>query len=350
MVGLGKAAQHGILVRDAESLETFCKTTAIVLDKTGTVTFGKPQVTEVFWIPEYESKDAGNEIRGAIAAIESRSEHPYARALVNFFNPDAGIPLPEVTGFESATGKGVSARVGDGQYHIGSGTYITGNECVIPANLAEEENKLKHQGRSMVFLAHNRNVVAIVAVADTLKPGTDRSIGKLKAMGIQVHLLSGDTVAITSRIAAAAGIDIFRAEASPADKSDYIQRLRGQGHVVAMVGDGINDSPALALADTGIAMGTGTDIAIESARIILVKGDLEKLVTTMHLSRATVKTIRQNLFWAFFYNIIALPVAAGVLFPFTGFLLDPMMAGAAMAFSSVSVVTNSLRLRSQRID
>jgi Cu2+-exporting ATPase len=190
----------------------------------------------------------------------------------------------------------------------------------------------------------------MVAFADTVKPGSAKAIAKLQEMGLQVHLLSGDSVAITSHIAAEAGIEFFKAEATPADKSDYVSRLKAQGFLVAMVGDGINDSPALAVADIGIAMGTGTDIAIESAQITLIKGDLEKLVTALKLSHHTVKTIRQNLFWAFFYNIITIPIAAGVLYPFTGFMLNPMLAGAAMAFSSVSVVSNSLRLRSKRLD
>jgi Cu2+-exporting ATPase len=190
----------------------------------------------------------------------------------------------------------------------------------------------------------------MAALADTIKPGSAKAIARLRKMGLQVHLLSGDSVAITSHIAAEAGIEYFKAEATPGEKSAYVSQLKEKGFVVAMVGDGINDSPALAVADVGIAMGTGTDIAIESAQITLIKGDLEKLVTALKLSHATVKTIRQNLFWAFFYNLITIPVAAGVLYPFTGFMLNPMLAGAAMAFSSVSVVSNSLRLRSKRLD
>jgi len=357
MVGLGKAAQQGILVKDAESLETFCKTTDVVLDKTGTVTVGRPQVTDVFWdVPAENTTD----IPAAVAAIESMSEHPFAQALVNFFiqkdAPSSGGESsatqagPGVTAFESITGKGVSAKIGSQVFHIGSRAYITSSDCVISGEFATEEAKRKLQYLSMVYIACNHRVVAMVALSDTIKQGSPAAVAKLRQMGLRVHLLSGDSVAITSHIAAVAGIDEFRAEATPAEKAGYVERLKQQGCRVAMVGDGINDSPALARADTGIAMGTGTDIAIESAQITLIKGDLDKLVTAIKLSHATVKTIRQNLFWAFFYNLLAIPVAAGVLYPFTGFLMNPMIAGAAMAFSSVSVVSNSLRLRNIKLD
>ena len=361
MVGLGKAAQYGILVKDAQSLEMFCKTTAIVLDKTGTVTVGRPQVTDVIWdseainLPELAERD----IPGAVVAIESLSEHPFAHALVNFFSSeistmdeDKSAPLLAnsiVNGFESITGKGVLATVSGDLYHIGSKSYVIDGGCLIPAGFDSEELKLKQQARSVVYVACNSRVVAMVALADTVKPGSVMAIEKLRMMGMQVHLLSGDSVSITSHIASEAGIEFFKAEATPAEKSEYVRRLKERGFVVAMVGDGINDSPALAMADIGIAMGTGTDIAIESAQITLIKGDLEKLVTALKLSHETVKTIRQNLFWAFFYNMITIPLAAGGLYPFTGFMLNPMLAGAAMAFSSVSVVANSLRMRSKRI-
>jgi Cu2+-exporting ATPase len=362
MVGLGKAAQSGILVKDAQSLEMFCKTTAIVLDKTGTVTIGRPQVTDVFLDPESDrgQEQAGRDIQRAIVAIESMSEHPFAEALVNFFTEKKGKNQGElqpqlpgesmVSGFESITGKGVSATFAGDLYHIGSRSYITGSGCKVPEVFVQDEIKLKQQSKSVVYVSCNNIVAAMVAFADTVKPGSAKAISKLREMGLQVHLLSGDSVAITSHIAALAGIEFFKAEATPVEKSDYVRHLKEQGFVVAMVGDGINDSPALAVADIGIAMGTGTDIAIESAQITLIKGDLGKLVTALKLSSATVKTIRQNLFWAFFYNIITIPIAAGILYPFTGFMLNPMLAGAAMAFSSVSVVSNSLRLRSKRYD
>jgi Cu2+-exporting ATPase len=279
--------------------------------------------------------------------------------MVNFFSvgqfakvggPDQQDGTEPVSGFESVTGKGISAYFCGDQYHIGSRSYITGSGCTLNESFGEAEMNLPQKTRSVVYVSCNKRVVAAVFLADTVKPGSAKTIAKLQEMGLQVHLLSGDSVAITSHIAAETGIGFFKAEATPGEKAAYVRRLKEKGFVVAMVGDGINDSPALAVADIGIAMGTGTDIAIESAQITLIKGDLEKLVTALKLSKATVKTIRQNLFWAFFYNLITIPVAAGVLYPFTGFLLNPMLAGAAMAFSSVSVVSNSLRLRSERLD
>ncbi len=349
IVGLGKAAEHGILIRDARSLEEFCKINLIVLDKTGTITTGKPGVSEINWD---EDETGGPEaiagISAAVSAIEWRSEHPYARALIEFFK------VPEntdntVAGFESLTGKGVSGVYAKNLYHIGSPTYIDGKECSISETLAEYTQLLKKQAFSVVYIARNSRVVAVAAISDSIKPESAGAVKDLKNMGIEVHMLSGDSVAISSQIAAKTGIDFFKAEASPLEKSEYIRAKQESGQKVGMVGDGINDSPALALSDVGIAMGTGTDIAIESARIILLKGDLAKLVMALKISRQTVRTIRQNLFWAFFYNLLSIPIAAGVLFPFTGFLLNPMIAGAAMAFSSVSVVSNSLLLKTRKI-
>jgi len=355
MVGLGKAARHGILIRNAESLELFCRCTDVVLDKTGTVTRGRPQVNEVAWDRSglKDSETAGEELLRAVVAIESKSEHPFARALVNFFGPVGTVQAPgsenPVTDFESSTGKGVTAGYAGDLYHIGSRSFVTGEGCLLPAALEEEEKKQKQLARSVIYVACNRKVVLLAALSDTLKPGSAEAVASLGREGFRVHLLSGDSVAITSHMASEAGISLFKAEVSPDGKSEYIRRLKEEGKVVAMVGDGINDSPALAAADIGIAMGTGTDIAIESAQITLIHGDLEKLITALALSRQTVRTIRQNLFWAFFYNIIAIPVAAGILYPVNGFLLNPMLAGAAMAFSSVSVVGNSLLLRSRRL-
>ncbi len=356
MVGLGKAARHGILIRDAESLERFCRATDIVLDKTGTVTMGRPQVKEVAWDPAALENPAtgGKDLLRAVAAIESRSEHPFAKALVNFFeteqngNPGDRDGNESVTDFESSTGKGVAASYSGNRYHIGSRSFITEAGFPVPEALEQEEKKQKQLSRSVVYIARNERVVLLAALADVLKPGSAGAIANLIRSGLRVHLLSGDSVPITSRMAYEAGISLFKAEVSPGGKADYIRRLREEGRVVAMVGDGINDSPALAAADIGIAMGTGTDIAIESAQVTLIRGDLEKLTTALTLSHQTVRTIRQNLFWAFFYNLVTLPVAAGILYPFTGFLLNPMLAGAAMAFSSVSVVTNSLLLRSRK--
>lgn len=349
IVGLGKAAEHGILIKDAQSLEEFCKLDLLVLDKTGTITTGKPSVSELKWEESNPlQKEARDEVSAAVASIEWRSEHPYALALCEYLdvtrNPDI-----TVMGFESVTGKGVSGFYGKNQYHIGSPTYVADKGCSVPAGLAEYQQLLRKQAFSVVFISQNFRVVAVAAISDSIKPGSAIAVKELKNMGMEIHMLSGDSVAISSQIASKAGIDYFKAEASPKDKSEYISNKQKSGRKVGMVGDGINDSPALALADVGIAMGTGTDIAIESASIILLKGDLAKLAMALKISRQTVRTIRQNLFWAFFYNVISIPIAAGLLFPFTGFLLNPMIAGAAMAFSSVSVVSNSLLLKTRKI-
>ena len=344
MVGLGKAASHGILIRDATSLETARHIDTIVLDKTGTITRGKPEVTDLIWDPDIENTEA---IINAVIAIESRSEHPFAVALVDHLKQGNNNPL-SIAAFESATGKGVSAYIGPDIFHIGSKTYIDEKGAILINELLEEEKILRHSAKSVVYIARNREVVMLTAFSDILDPSSPPAIQTLKKMGIEVHMLTGDTVAIASDIAFRAGIDLYKAEVTPAGKSEYISNLKQQGKIVAMVGDGINDSPALAIADIGFAIGTGTDIAMESAQITLINGGISKVVTAIKLSIATVKTIRQNLFWAFFYNIIMIPVAAGILFPFTGFLLNPMIAGAAMALSSVSVVTNSLRLRTKK--
>jgi Cu2+-exporting ATPase len=345
MVGLGKAAGHGILIRDAESLETACKIDTIVLDKTGTITVGKPSVAEIIW-DENQADHAT--VEDAIVSIESRSEHPFAAALVGYLKKPDFIPL-DITGFESTTGKGVSAFVGGEVFHIGSKSYILENAGQFSTAFLEKDAQLRRQAQSLIYVSKNRNVIALFSVTDAIKPTSAGAVAELKNMGIEVHMLSGDTVAITSHMAAKAGIDHFKGEVTPEGKSDYVRQLKEKGRHVAMVGDGINDSPALALADIGIALGTGTDIAMESAQITLISGDLEKIISAIRLSRKTVKTIRQNLFWAFFYNVISIPVAAGILYPFTGFLLNPMIAGAAMAMSSVSVVTNSLRLKRVKI-
>ena len=345
MVGLGKAAEHGILIRDAESLETACKIDTIVLDKTGTITAGRPSVADVIRDENNTNQSADED---AIVSIESRSEHPFAAALVSYLKRPGFIPS-EIVGFESTTGKGVSAFAGSDVFHIGSKSYILENAGQFSPFFLEKDARLRGQTQSLIYVSKNRNVIALFTVIDAIKATSAGAISVLKDMGIEVHMLSGDTVAITSHMAAKAGIDHFKGEVTPEGKSEYVRQLKVKGKHVAMVGDGINDSPALALADIGIALGTGTDIAMESAQITLIGGDLEKIISAITLSRRTVKTIRQNLFWAFFYNVISIPIAAGILYPFTGFLLNPMIAGAGMALSSVSVVSNSLRLGRAKI-
>lgn len=349
IVGLGKAAGSGILIKDARSLEEFCRINMVILDKTGTITTGKPSVQEIRWEGSPEpDQDVVRIVSDAVPAIESRSEHPYGRAMVEFFRRD-NSGVNQVQGFESVTGKGVSGTWEGVRFHIGSPSYVTGMNCSVSDEMEAVHESFRKQAFSVVFIGMEDRVVAVIAVSDSIKPGSAGAVQALKSMGVEVHMLSGDSVSISSQIASKAGIAFFKAEASPAEKSEYVREKQKEGYRVGMVGDGINDSPALALADIGIAMGTGTDIAIESAGIILLKGDLGKLVLALKISKLTVKTIRQNLFWAFFYNILSIPVAAGILFPFTGFLLNPMIAGAAMAFSSVSVVSNSLVLKSRTI-
>ncbi|HTX87589.1 MAG TPA: heavy metal translocating P-type ATPase, partial [Bacteroidales bacterium] len=347
IVGIGRAARQGILIRDAVSLETACKLDAIVFDKTGTITNGKPEVTRLIWNEEKGGRNENiNAIKSAISAIESRSEHPVARAVARHLRTESGQEV-QVTEFANHSGKGVSAVVNRDHYLIGSRNFLVENGATFSGFMIEKEKELRSSASSLVFAAWNGEVVLMLTVSDVLKPTSPAAVQDLQRMGLELHLLSGDTGSITAHIAEQAGIQHYRAEASPEGKADYIRELKKRGLKVAMVGDGINDSPALALADLGIAMGTGTDVAIENSQMTLVRGDLQKVATAIHLSRATVQTIRQNLFWAFFYNLLMIPLAAGVLYPFTGFLLNPMIAGAAMAFSSVSVVTNSLRLRSK---
>jgi Cu2+-exporting ATPase len=345
MVGLGKAASKGILIKDASSLEIARNIDTVVLDKTGTITKGKPQVTDIVWENSVASRER---VLEAVTAIESRSEHPFAVSLVDHFK-DYQNRLISLGAFESNTGKGVSAYVGADAYHIGSKTYVSEKGAELSETLQQEEKKLRQSAKSVVYIARNREVVILAAFSDILDHSALPAIAELKKMGVEVHMLTGDTMAIASDIAFKAGIDFYKAEVTPAGKSEYIKELKERGKRVAMVGDGINDSPALAIADIGFAIGTGTDIAMESAQVTLVKGGIAKVVAAIQLSHATVKTIRQNLFWAFFYNVIMIPVAAGVLYPFTGFLLNPMIAGAAMAFSSVTVVGNSLRLRGRTL-
>lgn len=345
MAGLGRAARTGILVRDAESLEALKKITVVVLDKTGTLSKGKPEVTKVTW----DTGSTGTvEMARAIGAIERLSEHPFAKALSTYFKcdpDDAG----KVSRFSSDTGNGISAFFGDDAFLIGSRTFIKDHGCVLPPEPEESAGNTPAESASVIHVARNLKVVATILLADTMKETSAEAVKQLQKAGIGVHLLSGDSQAAASRMASESGVDFYRAEMTPAGKASYIKALQSDGHIVAMAGDGINDSPALAVADVGIAMGDGTDIAIENAQMVLLRGDLKKLATAFMLSRATIRIIRQNLFWAFFYNLISIPVAAGILFPFTGFLLTPMVAGAAMAFSSVSVVTNSLRLRNVNI-
>lgn len=346
MVGIGKGAEQGILIKDAESLERARRVDTVVLDKTGTVTEGCPQVTILRWRHEDERHAA------AFHALEKRSEHPLAEAIVRYWEnifPQLEKNISPTEEFESLTGRGIRGRVGGTRYYIGNRRLLEEQRITIDPQLAQEANRLEAEAQTVIWLADEHEALAVAAIADRVKPTSAQAIRRLQRQGIDVHLLTGDNEATAGAIAAQTGIRHYQANVLPQEKAAYISRLQQEGKTVAMVGDGINDSAALAQADLSIAMGTGSDIAMDVAGITLLKGDLGKLSEALRLSHLTVRTIRQNLFWAFIYNIIGVPVAAGVLYPVCGFLLNPMIAGAAMAFSSVSVVTNSLRLKRCRL-
>ena len=343
MVGIGKGAENGILIKNAESLEMAHKLNAVVVDKTGTITQGKPEVTDVLWDLSPEERQ---EAFRAVFAMESQSEHPLALAVVNHLKPENPQAVL-LDSFDSVTGKGVKASYKGKRFLVGNRRLLDENQVSVSSSLQERVEKLSREAKTIIYVGQDQEAVAIIAIADTIKGTSKSAVAALQQMGLVVHMLTGDNRQTAEAIGRQAGVDHIKAEVLPADKAAYVKELQASGLKVAMVGDGINDSPALAQADVGIAMGTGTDVAIESAEITLIKGDLEDIVTAIRLSKETVKTIRQNLFWAFIYNLVGIPVAAGVLYPFTGFLLNPIFAAAAMAFSSVSVVTNSLRLKAK---
>ncbi|PIQ20022.1 MAG: copper-translocating P-type ATPase [Cytophagales bacterium CG18_big_fil_WC_8_21_14_2_50_42_9] len=345
MVGVGKGAENGILIKDAQSLETAHKVTAIVLDKTGTLTKGQPEAENLIWAADVVDKE---EIKSAILAIELQSEHPLADAITRKLRAEA-IATVATDAFESITGQGVKATVGGLTYYLGNAKLIAGAQLTFSETLRAQAQEQAALAKTVIYIGREKQVVGILPVTDPIKETSAEAVRNLQQLGLQVHLLTGDTVQTAQAIAKNVNISSVAAEVLPTDKAAYIQQLQAQGNIVAMVGDGINDSPALAQADIGLAMGKGTDIAMEAADMTLMHSDLRHIVTAMRLSRATVRVIKQNLFWAFIYNLVGIPVAAGVLYPFFGFLLNPMLAGAAMALSSVSVVTNSLRLRTIKL-
>ncbi len=344
MVGIGKGAENGILIKNAQTLEFAKKINVVVVDKTGTITKGQPEVNEIVWLKSDIKRD---QILEDILAIEKKSEHPLADSIVHYLNHLSNSSL-NVVKFNSQTGFGVSATLNENEYLIGNYQLMKKNNIDIEGE-HQYFNQYSNTAQTHVFVAKNKELVALITISDKIKENSIRAIRNLHKSGLQVHMLTGDNYSTARNIAQQTGIDQFKAEVLPQDKLDYVKNLQQKGFKVAMVGDGINDSPALSQADMGIAMGQGTDIAIESADITLVKGDLEKIAASINLSKATLKTIRENLFWAFIYNIIAIPIAAGVLYPVNGFMLNPMIAGGAMAFSSVSVVLNSLRLKSKKL-
>ncbi len=336
IAGVGAAATSGILIRDAEGLEALAKTDTVVLDKTGTLTEGRPQVTDLVW------REGKQDEAQALAAIERHSEHPLAAAVVSYLGTTGPF---NVTAVENQPGSGIIAKIGHTRYWIGNARLLNAEGILIPNEFAAKASAWEKDAKTVVYFAGENGVLAVIGITDKLKPTSAAAVAELQRRGIDVHLLTGDTPAAAQAIARQAGITKLKASALPAGKVAYIRELQHSGKKVAMVGDGINDSGALAQADTGIAMGKGADIAMEVAKITIISSDLARIPTAIRLSERTVATIRQNLFWAFIYNLIGIPVAAGLLYPVNGFLLNPMIAGAAMAFSSVSVVMNSLRLK-----
>jgi Cu2+-exporting ATPase len=342
MVGIGKGAESGILIKDAEALELGYKVNAVVLDKTGTLTQGKPEVTDLIW--QDGLKINKEKLSGILLALEQQSEHPLAAAITAYLKANNVQPIL-VDQFESLTGKGVSGK-SDGQtYWAGSYKILKEEQISISNELQAKVAALQEQAKTVIYFTERSGVLAIAAIADRIKESSAKAVQELKSRGIAVYMLTGDTAQTAAAVAAQTGITDYKADVLPSDKADFVMQLQSQGKVVAMVGDGINDSHALAQADVSIAMGKGSDIAIDVAKITLVSSDLMQIPKALRLSKLTVRTIRQNLFWAFIYNLIGIPIAAGVLYPFNGFLLNPMIAGAAMALSSVSVVSNSLRLK-----
>lgn len=344
IVGIGKGAEHNILIRDAEGLELLHKVNAIVLDKTGTVTEGKPEVTGIFWTIESGKRN----YLPVLMFLESRSEHPLAGAVVDYLEKE-GITSSLTGDFESVTGQGVRGRIENKAFFIGNRRLL--ETCGIPESpaLRERVQELLLAGNTVVYFADSHQVLALIALADRVKVTSAEAVKRLQCMGTDVFMLTGDNAVTARAVADSVGIKEYRAEMMPDEKADFIKSLQQKGKIVAMVGDGINDSQALAQADVSVAMGRGSDIAIDVAKITLITSDLNLLPRAFVLSRQTTAAIRQNLFWAFIYNLIGIPLAAGVLYPCCGFLLNPMIAAAAMAFSSVSVVSNSLRIKAKKI-
>ena len=347
MVGTGKGAENGILIKDAASLELAHKLNTVILDKTGTITQGKPTVTN-FHTVKAISDHAKRELLRLIVAIEHNSEHPLAGAVVKYaqseFVQSDNIGLKEVTDFRAIAGSGVQGKVANHLVQIGTQRWIS--ELGIKINTLQAQPDIwQAEAKTVIFIAVDRELVGIMGIADAVKPTSNSAIRALRKLDLEIVMLTGDNQQTAQAIARQVGIIRVASEVRPAQKAAKVKELQQEGKIVAMVGDGINDAPALAQADVGIAIGTGTDIAIAASDITLISGELQGIVTAIKLSKATINNIRQNLFFAFIYNALGIPIAAGILFPIFGWLLNPMIAGGAMAFSSVSVVTNALRLR-----
>ncbi|MBP8115711.1 MAG: copper-translocating P-type ATPase [Chitinophagaceae bacterium] len=343
MVGVGKAAENGILIKDAESLELAKKVNAIVLDKTGTITEGKPEVTGIKWATDNHLLS-----KQILLSIEKHSEHPLAEAVVKFLETEKIVATSTIS-FESITGKGAKAFFENESYLVGNKKLLLENNIAIPDTLLQQSEEWGKESKTVIWFANTKTAIAVIAIADKIKQTSVTAINELQKMGIELYMLTGDNEATAKAIAKQTGIDNYKAEVLPQHKADFIKELQSKGKTVAMVGDGINDSTALATADVSIAMGKGSDIAMDVAKMTIISSDLSKISQAIKLSKQTVATIKQNLFWAFIYNLIGIPIAAGILYPINGFLLNPMIAGAAMALSSVSVVSNSLLLKIKKI-
>lgn len=339
MVGVGKGAEKGILIKDAESLELAKKVNAIVLDKTGTITEGKPTVTNDFWVDETPL------LKRILFSIEKQSEHPLAEAVTKHLQDQNALTISQ---FESITGKGAKALINDDTYYIGNKRLMHENKIIIDKSVSDKAGQWSNEAKTVIWFADHQKVLGVLAIADEIKSNSQTAIQELQKSGIEVYMLTGDNEMTAKAIAEKTGIHHYKAEVLPDQKAHFVKELQAKGKIVAMVGDGINDSTALAQADVSIAMGKGSDIAMDVAKMTIISSDLAKIPEAIRLSKSTVNTIKQNLFWAFIYNLIGIPIAAGILYPINGFLLNPMLAGAAMALSSVSVVTNSLRLKMKK--
>ncbi len=340
MVGMGKGAENNILIKDAQSLETAHKLNTIVLDKTGTITEGKPAVTNLEWLTNDDKID---ELISILYSIENKSEHPLAEAITSYLANYA--QLITVDNFNAATGMGISATVNQTQYFVGNNKLINQHGVSVSPKAENLMNSWSAKGQTTMLFANDQEVIAVISISDKIKNSSAQAITALKAAGIETIMLTGDNEQTAKHVAAEVGVSQYKSSMLPHEKAELIKQLQANGRVVGMVGDGINDSHALAQADVSIAMGKGSDIAMDVAKITLTTSDLSQIATAIKLSKLTMRTVKQNLFWAFIYNVIGIPLAAGVLYPIIGFQFDPMIAGMAMALSSVSVVSNSLRLR-----
>lgn len=345
MVGVGKGADHGILIKDAESLELAKNVNVIILDKTGTITEGKPEVTDILILDQTDSDNA----KRILLAIEAQSEHPLAEAVSKRLKNEKIDPV-QINNIQSITGRGVKANFNGQTYYVGNKALMNENNILIGTSEQAKANALQEEAKTVVYFSDAKQILIIAAIADKVKQSSGKAISQLQIDGVDVYMLTGDNAQTANAVAKQVGLKHFKAEVLPSQKSDFIKELQKQGKVVAMVGDGINDSQALAQSDVSIAMGKGSDIAIDVAKMTIISSDLMMIPEAIKLSKLTVKTIKQNLFWAFIYNIIGIPIAAGILYPVNGFILNPMIAGAAMALSSVSVVGNSLWLKLKSIN